>query len=77
MNRFMQGYYPVKDVSPLHECILRGLHYMINHQIQPNSYGFCENLEANVKETDMSVLLDPFCFINLRQTNYLTEIKEK
>jgi hypothetical protein len=32
---------------------------MVGHRIKPNSYGFHENLEANIEKIDGHVFLDP------------------
>jgi hypothetical protein len=48
----MQGYYPIKNIRPLHKRSLRRPDYMIGYRV--NSFGghFRENFEANIKEAD-------------------------
>jgi hypothetical protein len=51
---------------------------MVNHQINRNNYSFREYiLNLTIKNIDMPILLDYFCFINLRKHNYLIEIQAK
>jgi hypothetical protein len=62
----MQGDDPIKDVPTLRESSLGWANYHISNRVK--SYGgyFSENFEANIKKATGSVLLDPFCLINLR-----------
>jgi hypothetical protein len=39
---------------------------MIRYRVKSNGGHFRENFETNVKKAYGSMLLDPFCFINLR-----------
>src|SRR6266542_2347957 len=65
MDRLMQDYHPINDVSPLHKGCLSRSNHMVCHRIKPNSCGLCKNLEANVKKIDRPILLDPCCVIRL------------
>ena len=53
----------IKDIATVYKS--RPAYNMVIHRIKPNSSGFSEIFEVNIKKTYRPILLDHFCFINL------------
>jgi hypothetical protein len=39
---------------------------MVRPRVQPYHSDFGKKIKTNIKKTDRPILLDPYCFINLR-----------
>jgi hypothetical protein len=62
----MQGAHSIEYISSLHKGSLRRTNHMISHHIKSDYSNLGEDFKANIKEADRSILLDSFCFSNLK-----------
>jgi hypothetical protein len=75
MDGLVQNYYPFHYIPSRNKSRLSRLGNPLRHSRKPISYHFRENLEANVKQTDRSVLLNHHCFRTFGSEDYGFEVE--